>query len=161
MRALLPGLHVSAGDREDVIQDILLGAWEAIASGRYQPPDAVDPQEAFQRWLYGVTRHQCGHYIGAAWRRRALLTAEPYELAGAEPAAPSLEERVAGREALDAFNSIPEWAREVLVLRFVDEYDGPSIAAILGCKRSTAASRIRIARAYLMAELERRGRGRR
>ena len=154
VRAVLSGFGVDAVDIDDVAQDILLQAWQSITTGHFQPAEGVDREEAFERWLYGVAWRTISHYRGSAWYRRTKLVADPYELAG-EPVVPSVEDRIAAREALRVFERLPAWALFVLLYYYAEELDCPTIALIMGSLTNTTNNRLRLARAHFIAALKR------
>jgi RNA polymerase sigma-70 factor (ECF subfamily) len=143
VRALLLYRGVRRADVDDVVQEVLCGAWRSMEAGRYQPSSAMTPAESLERWLYGIAWRQANHYRESAWVRRVVLTPKP-----PGDAAPSHEERFAAWEALQLLDCIPQWAAEVLVLHYAEGYEAHEIADTSGVGVNTAVNRIRLARRH-------------
>jgi RNA polymerase sigma-70 factor (ECF subfamily) len=149
IRSVLRGLGVRAVDIDDVIQDVMLGAWISSQAGRYRPDPARDPTDALKRWLFGVCRFHCTHYHERAFRRREVPVDDPWAATGEERVDPGhVGERIDAAKALMAIAAMPVWAREVLVLAALG-HGGTEIAALLRIPLGTAGSRLRLARARL------------
>ncbi|WP_437976134.1 sigma-70 family RNA polymerase sigma factor [Sorangium sp. So ce295] len=154
--SVLRGLGVPAVDIDDVIQDVMLGAWISSQAGRYRPDPVREPLDALKRWLFGVCRFHCTHYHERAFRRREVPVADPWTATGEERVDPGhVGERIDAAEALMAIAAMPLWAREVLVLAALG-HGGTEIAHILRIPLGTAGSRLRLARARLARKLKQR-----
>jgi DNA-directed RNA polymerase specialized sigma24 family protein len=95
------------------------------------------------RWLYGIAWRQANYYRESAWVRRTVLTPQP-----PSGVVPSHEERFAAWEALQALESIPQWASAMLVLRYAEGYEVQEIADSWGLNINTAVNRVRLARQH-------------
>ncbi len=82
---LLRALHVPARDREDLLQAVLLGAWEAIRARRYRPDPRRRPRAALRAWLHGVAWRQVSHYWESAYVRCEILCSAPSSPADQSP----------------------------------------------------------------------------
>ncbi|MDC0679009.1 hypothetical protein [Sorangium atrum] len=58
IRAMLARSGVPAADRDDVLQECLIGAVVAVREGRYRPEPGLHPRRVLQRWLIGIAGHQ-------------------------------------------------------------------------------------------------------
>ncbi|WP_437336078.1 RNA polymerase sigma factor [Sorangium sp. So ce394] len=154
-RGVIVAVLISSGvpqrDRDDVAQDILLGAWRSVKRGMYRPDPKAEPRNALRAWLYGIAWRKTGHYLGSAWVRRAVLHAQPLGRLR-EPVGIDLHAQIEAREVLDAMASLPGW--QVDALLSVDDPESVSAyARRRGMKPGTAASRLRIAREALALKL--------
>lgn len=147
---LLRTLRVPARDREDLLQTVLLGAWEAIRACRYRPDPLRHPRPALRAWVHGVVWRQVSHYRESAYVRRAILRGAP--LAPAGRAHVGIEGALFARTALREVAALPVGHREVLLAAA-----GPlSLAAwarARGINPNSAASRLRCARRALANRL--------
>ena len=109
--------RVPHGDVEDLVQDVFLQAMERLTTLR----DA----EAFGGWIATIARNRATDHL-----RRAPRTTElPDDLAAREP---DRAHRMDALAALAIIRSLPEAYRETLVLRLVEGFTGPEIAAKTG-----------------------------
>jgi RNA polymerase sigma-70 factor, ECF subfamily len=109
---------------EDVLQDALLRALRAYPR--------LEHAEHLRAWLYRVTTSTAMDHHRR--RRREVLTEEP-PAAATEPGYDD-----GAFEAL--IDPLPEGARAVLRLRFVDDLDYEQLAARLGCSPEAARQRV-------------------
>ncbi|WP_437625984.1 hypothetical protein [Sorangium sp. So ce1151] len=66
-----------ARDRDDVLQECLIGAVVAVREGRYRPQPELEPRRILQRWLIGIAGHQARKYHEKAYRRREVALVDP------------------------------------------------------------------------------------
>ncbi|WP_437593740.1 RNA polymerase sigma factor [Sorangium sp. So ce1000] len=165
-------LGVAAPDIDDLVQEVLLAAYESLdrfdpdypASASSSPPREADsagdpPQRdgrrprgsAEARWLFGIAWRKVSHHLKRAYRRREVpdgLLPAPRGQAG-DPA-PSSEQRAVERErlelALGVLSTIAPERRILLVLHEAYEVPIVEIARELGINYNTAANRLRLAR---------------
>lgn len=147
---LLRALHVPARDREDLLQTVLLGAWEAIQARRYRPDPRRHPRHALRAWLHGIAWHQVSHHRESAYVRRVVLRGAPLALDG--QAHVEIEGELFARAALREVAALPGGHREVLLAA-----TGPlslvAWARARGMNPNSAASRLRRARRALAERL--------
>lgn len=67
VRVVLRARGVPRRAEEDVVQSVLIGAWQAITSGRYRP----DPNASLRAWIAEIARRQAAKYRRWARPRRA------------------------------------------------------------------------------------------
>ena len=115
-------------EADEVLQDVFLKALEAY--GRQGPPRDWGP------WLTRITVNACRDRRRAGWWRRFRRWSEQIETVPLMDAGPSPEDLVIGSETRGRiwreFRSLPDRQREVFVLRHVEGWSGPEIAAALG-----------------------------
>ncbi|WP_437759860.1 RNA polymerase sigma factor [Sorangium sp. So ce1389] len=151
VRATLAG--IPRRDRADVEQEVFLGAWRAIRSGRYRPNPKDQPRDALRKWLHGIAWRQASKYFESAYVRRAVLHAEPLGLLRGF-VGPDLHTQIEARDLLRAIGRLDPRHQEILLA--VDAPETLSAyAALRGMSPFTAASRLRIARAMLALRLQR------
>lgn len=145
---LLRTLRVPARDRKDLLQTVLLGAWEAIRASRYRPDPLRHPRHALRAWLHGVVWHQVSHYRESAYIRRTILRGTPRALA--REARIEVDGQLLARAALREVAALPEDHREVL-LAAVGPLSLVAWARGRGMNPNSAATRLRCVR-MAMAE---------
>ncbi|AUX48709.1 uncharacterized protein SOCE26_102500 [Sorangium cellulosum] len=84
LRAVLASCGVPAADRDDVLQEVLIGALVAVREDRYRPEPDMHPRSVLRRWLVGIAVHQATKYHSKAeldgWIRRAAVVTDAREL---------------------------------------------------------------------------------
>ncbi|WP_434042136.1 MULTISPECIES: RNA polymerase sigma factor [Sorangium] len=153
IEATLVACGVPARDRDDLLQIVLLAAWNAIQAGRYRPHPGADPRRALQAWLRGIAWRQAGHHLGRAHVRRELPVDAPRALTDEGSVAP--EGGLLARAALRALAELPAPHRELLLAAA-----GPrpitAHARAHGLSPSTTARRLHLARKALARRIARR-----
>ena len=139
----------SERDAEDALQDGLLAAWRGAPTFR--------GESSARTWLFQVVIHACR-------RRHRRRAGEPERHEAVDAAAdlaadvPRQDDRAAARQvggALDrALAGMPAEAREVLLLRDVEEMSGEEAAAALGLGLAAMKSRLHRARLELKERVE-------
>lgn len=130
---------------EDVTQDAMLKAWQALPTFRGDSP--------LRNWVLRITRNTA---ISALRKRRELLH-DPAELPE-KPTEHSVERQAHGRMALDAFETalheLDELTRSIVVLREVEAMSYADIAQLLEVPLPTVKTRLLRARRQLASSLE-------
>jgi len=136
---------------EDVAQDALLKAWQALPSFRGDSP--------LKNWLLRITHNTAI----SALRRRRDVHVDPHELPESapsphRPAVESVETRVETRVSIDAFGEalgqLDELSRSIVVLREVEGLSYEEISHVLGVPLPTVKTRLLRARRLLATALE-------
>jgi RNA polymerase sigma-70 factor (ECF subfamily) len=129
---------------EDVTQDTLIKAWQALPSFR--------GDSSLKSWVLRIAHNTA---ISALRRRRDVLS-DPAELPE-PPARESVEQQVEQNEALahfqEALNELDELSRSVIVLRELEHLSYDEIAETLGVPLPTVKTRILRARRTLASAL--------
>ena len=161
----------SFSDAEDVLQDTLLAAWQALGG--------FDERASLRTWLYRIATNRCLNALRSARRRPAV----PWNLTGVEPPEPSAlgevvwlepfpdalleggagaplgpEARYEQSEAISlafvtALQLLPARQRAVLVLRDVLGYHADEVAEMLETTVESVTSALKRARATLQRRL--------
>jgi RNA polymerase sigma-70 factor, ECF subfamily len=157
-RTLAATLHLSGvcdRDLPDMVQVVVLAAWQAIQAGRYQPDPACPPAASLRAWLLGIAWRQASHYCERSYHRHEVPVADPYRVlhnkAGRNP-----YDQLAARDALRALAALPARYVDILtavalgqeVADFASEHKLPA---------ATAWSRLRHGRAAFREYLAGRG----
>lgn len=132
---------------EDVAQDALLKAWQALPTFRSDAP--------LKNWLLRITHNTAI----SALRRRRDVHFDPAELPEAPiPGHLSVEARVEDRVSVDAFEDaladLDELSRSVVVLREVEGMSYDEISQVLDVPLPTVKTRLLRARRLLATALE-------
>jgi RNA polymerase sigma-70 factor (ECF subfamily) len=123
----------SAGDAEDIVQDVFVAAWKHAAR--------FDPQKGrASTWLYRIAANRCiDQRRRKSFRAFIGLDAMPDEPAVDEPAA---DAQLGARQELaivrGGLSALPERQRMALLLRAVADMDVPDIAAVMGVSVGSA-----------------------
>jgi RNA polymerase sigma-70 factor, ECF subfamily len=108
--------RVPYGDVDDLVQDVFLQAMERL--------DTLREAGAFRGWLATIARNRATDHL----RRVPQTTELPDDL----PAHESTADRTEAAAALAIIRTLPEAYRETLILRLVEGFTGPEIAAQTG-----------------------------
>ena len=140
-----------AGLAEDAVQEALLSAWRGARDFR---GDA-----SVRAWLFGIALHACRRVV----RRRAGEPArlETLDAAGGAAGSAALPDEAAARaelgRALDAaLLELDAGAREILLLRDVEQLSGEEVARLLDLGLPAMKSRLHRARLELKGRVEAR-----
>lgn len=124
---------------EEVLQDVMLAAWQAAP--RFRGDSQV------RTWLFSIARHRAANA-----RRRRTLPPAPLdkELVAGDPRPGDIVERHDRYDAIRrALGQLPEEQRETLELVFFHELSGPEVAQVMGVAPGTVKSRLHRAKAAL------------
>ncbi len=122
-------------DAQDVTQQVMLRAWQAI--------DRFEGRSALRTWLYTIAENQCRSF---AVRRMRYVQTEHIErlidlwLEGNRSG--DLERHARNQAVATALARLNERARQVLLLRFFQDYSLEEIASALAISLSAAKMRL-------------------
>jgi RNA polymerase sigma-70 factor (ECF subfamily) len=169
-------LGVVEADIDDVLQEVLLAAYESL--DRFDPAWSPPEREAWiashpprrdgrrqhsspeARWVFGIAWRKVSHHLDRAYRRREVPDGlRPGSRYQAIDPAPLSEERIAEQERLEVAREVlltiaPE-RRVLLVLHEAYEVPLVDIARELGLNYNTASNRLRLAREDYRAAVKR------
>ena len=133
LRRLCGLLLGDSQEAEEVVQEVFVKALES--ERRQGPPVDWGP------WLTRIAVNTCRDRRRAGWWQRFRRWSDQVELVPIadpgltpEDAAIGAEER---RRIWEAFRTLPDRQREVFVLRHLEDWSGPEIAAALGLSPGT------------------------
>ncbi|MEQ1568850.1 MAG: sigma-70 family RNA polymerase sigma factor [Myxococcota bacterium] len=132
-------------DPEDAAHDVFLILFRRI--GELQKP------EAFESWLFGITRRVIAARRRRAWIRRWLPGAVPDVPETRPDPARSAEQSDVATQVWAALEELPDHHREVLVLCDLEERADSEVAEMLQVPKGTIKSRLRRARLALREKL--------
>jgi len=144
-------LGAPPADLEDLAHDVFVVVHRHLAD--------YDPTRPLRPWLFGIAVRVFSDHRRVGRNARE----SPGHSLEAIDAGPSVEERLEGQEArallMTALDALELEQRVVLVMHDLDEQSIPEIAAALAIPLNTAYSRLRLARAAVVARIARlRGR---
>jgi RNA polymerase sigma-70 factor, ECF subfamily len=113
----------------------------------YRRWNEVDPQRPVHKWLFGVARRVAADF-------RAKRRENPTQIELATPEDPLAAKRDLLRSAMDALD---DDRRAVVILHDLEGHTGAEIAALLDIPANTVHSRLRLARADLVAAVQKLG----
>jgi RNA polymerase sigma-70 factor (ECF subfamily) len=122
--------RLPSGEAADLVQDVFLQAFQRL--------DHLREPAAFAGWIATMARHRATDFL-----RSRPVADELKDTAGA-PTAP--EAALDAARALRTIQQLPEAYRETLVLRLVEGFTGPEIAAATGL--SPASVRVNLHRGF-------------
>jgi RNA polymerase sigma factor (sigma-70 family) len=137
--------RVPSRDRADIVQEVLLGAWQSIRTGRFQPRPGVPDAVALKRWIVGISWRHASHYVKRAHHRYEVLVASAGPLRQDHTPAPL--EQLEARRALHDLRRVDPRFRAVLALA-AQGYTIAEIAAELEQKPNTVWNRLRLGRLW-------------
>jgi RNA polymerase sigma-70 factor (ECF subfamily) len=130
-------LGVASADLADAVHDVFVVVYRRWAD--------VDPDRPIRPWLFGVARK-----VAAATRRNRR------EDPVADPEPPAPQDGSAERDLLwKALDQLDDDRRVVIILHDLEGHTGADIARDLAIPVNTVHSRLRLARADLVAAVER------
>jgi len=135
----LTSLLHDRGLAEEVLQDVMLAAWEHAANFR--------GESKVRTWLLTIARHRAINT-----QRRAAPDFVPLDESTYTADTTPLEkiERKNQRQALQAaIQQLPPFHQEILVLIFYHQLSGPEVAEVLGVTVGTVKSRLHRAKEML------------
>jgi RNA polymerase sigma-70 factor (ECF subfamily) len=139
-------LGVDANDVKDVAHDVFVVALRRLKD--------FDRSRSGRPWLFGILYRVVGHYHRSA-RRRLEVVEDTHERTDGRLGA---EEMAAAAKAqsvvLDVLEKLNLERRAVIVMHDIEEFTMPEIADALGIPLNTGYSRLRLARAEFVAELQ-------
>ena len=142
-------------DAEDVVQDALLLAFEALPQ--------LDDLNRFGAWLHTITRNRAVRHFKNTSRYTPQEDMEPYvnrvtDSSDADPAV-IYERKQARQDVRDAIMELPAEFQEVLQLYYWAEMPQKRMAEFLSVPLTTVKWRLHKAKALLRTLLEQRGYG--
>lgn len=131
-------------DALDLSQDAFIKAYRALRR--------FDTGRSFFAWFYVILRNTCFNFL----RKRKRELTISLDFAPAESVATEDEARRAEvkRQVWRAIASLPDDAREVMVLKYFEEMSYKEIAEAVGCPIGTVMSRLYYGRKKLRKALE-------
>lgn len=140
-------LGVREADLDDMLQEVFVVVYKRLTD--YEERDRA------QSWLYSISARVAHAQRRRLFRRRESMTVESHEGSADATQQQRIEDSEALRFGHELLAQLPAEQREVFVLYEVEDMPMAQIARALGCPLQTAYSRLRMARARVLAEVER------
>jgi RNA polymerase sigma-70 factor (ECF subfamily) len=144
---------VVAAHLDDLVQEVFLVVVRRFAS--------FEGRSSIRSWIYGICRNVASDARRRSRRKPELLTETLPEPAVHDSETLRLARSDARTQLRIALAGLPETTRMVLVLYEVECFSMTEVAEIMGCRVSTAYTRLYAARRFVRAALEARGVGNR
>ena len=124
----------------DAVQEAVLAAFRNIASLRND--------DAFRPWMFRILRNACRRLLRQSYGAEVSLEEQFSDIAAGDPPL--------GRalEVRQAIASLPDGAREIVLMYVLEGYDSREIGRMLGCPPGTVRARLSRAMATLRKELD-------
>lgn len=137
---------IGRADAEDVTQDVFMKVYRSI--------DSVRDSAALPGWICTVARNAA---LDHGRRRGRRLGAAPIHLVAEPLVEVSADEGDLAEAVLERIRTLPESYRETLVLRLVEGFTGPEIAARTGMTHGSVRVNLSRGMALLRPLLEKEG----
>lgn len=146
---ILSFLVAHLGDRslaEEVLQDVMLAAWNNAASFR--------GDSSVRTWLLVIARNRAMNTYRK--RKLPLVTLDDAFGVFGQDTGPleKVERKGSENRVREAVNQLPLQQREVLMLVFYHQLSGPEVAQVLGINEGTVKSRLHRAKEALRRVLQ-------
>lgn len=138
-------LGAREADLEDLVHEVFITALQR--AGSYDPDRQVRP------WLSGIAFRVLSEFRRRPHNERERLDVEPSEPTEAETLESRVESQQRRQLLMRALDALDDGKRSVFALHVLNEHPMPEVAAALGIPLNTAYSRLRLAKAELLAAL--------
>lgn len=112
IRAIVIHMGVAQVDADDLVQDVVVGAWRSMDAGRFVYYSDRSFASCVVGWLYRITWNIASHHRTKLWRKREVLTSHPARVAASRGL---LVFSSVGWEVLHALQRVPHDARDILL----------------------------------------------
>jgi RNA polymerase sigma-70 factor (ECF subfamily) len=143
---LMAHLHENRQLAEEVLQDVMLAAWDHAASFR--------GDSKVKTWLLVIARNRA---LNALRRHSPIWVELNEDLTAVDDETSPLERvqrQVKGQALRKAIDSLPNQHREILTLVFYEQLSGVEVAQVLGISEGTVKSRLHRAKDALRRVLQ-------
>jgi RNA polymerase sigma-70 factor (ECF subfamily) len=143
--------HLGVPDRQlaDSSQEVFVAVFRSL--------ERFEHRSSLRTWLYGICRNVALTHARSQARSREQLAVALPEVAAPEQQTNELTRRELQASLHEALRRLPEATRMVFVLFELECLPMPEVAVAVGCKESTAYSRLYAARENVRKHLVRAG----
>lgn len=128
----------NSSDAEDIVQETYVEMYRNLSKFK--------EGRAFQPWLIGIAIRQVNAYRRKKWMRFRLFQKASGQGTEIEADfAPDVVDRLANRELVAMLEQLPYKLKQVVILRYLNEYSQEEVAAILEIPVGTVKSRLHAA----------------
>lgn len=125
-------------DVDDLIQDIYIQAYNSLKKYNCEKP--------FKPWLLGIAMKQIHGYRRKNWMRfRIAKKATEYESGTVFDFSNDIVDKIANQQLINLVNELPYKLKQVIILRYLNDYSQEEVAKILEIPLGTVKSRINAA----------------
>jgi RNA polymerase sigma-70 factor, ECF subfamily len=118
---------LSRVDAEDITEDVFVGALQSVSGLR------ANDEAGFLAWLYQIARHKLADRLRQRYRRPTDPLDPTLEIVDGDPTPEEAVVRATERAAVrDALAGLTPEQQEVIVMKFVLEYDNAKTASVMG-----------------------------
>lgn len=122
-------------DVDDVVQDIYIQVYKSLRK--------YDCERPFKPWLTGIVIKQLQAYRRKRWMRlRISKKAEEVKQVTAPDFSNEIVEKISNQHLVDLVNQLPYKLKQVVILRYLNDYSQEEVARILEIPIGTVKSRI-------------------
>lgn len=136
-------------DAEDAAQDVLLRVFDRL--------DELEKPEAFDAWLFSITRRVLAWHRRRVWWRRWVPGASLERATERDCPEQATSDARLAHHIHHILERLPEPQREVVVLCYIEERSTSEAARLLGISQGTVKSRLRLGRTRFAALARQRG----
>lgn len=125
-------------DVDDLVQDIYIELYKSLSS--------FDGSKKFKSWLTGIVIRQVQAYRRKRWMRlRIVKKAELQKNVDENDFSNIIIEKLSNQHVIDSVNQLPYKLKQVIILRYLNDYSQEEVASILEIPLGTVKSRINAA----------------
>ncbi|MBM6618174.1 sigma-70 family RNA polymerase sigma factor [Bacillus suaedaesalsae] len=125
-------------DVDDIVQDIYIELYKSLSS--------FDGSKKFKPWLTGIVIRQVQAYRRKRWMRiRIVKKAEQQKQVIGLDFSNEIIEKISNQHVIDLVNQLTFKLKQVIILRYLNDYTQEEIASILDIPLGTVKSRINAA----------------
>jgi RNA polymerase sigma factor (sigma-70 family) len=124
--------YVGADDAEDIVQRVLIEAWQGRA--------AYDPTRPLPAWLLAIARRRAIDLLRA--RRTTVVDVEALRELSVDDGRESAERFVWAHDVRQALEELPDVQRQALVLAYFGGYSQSQVASRVGVPLGTVKTRM-------------------
>ncbi|MFP3126320.1 sigma-70 family RNA polymerase sigma factor [Ectobacillus funiculus] len=125
-------------DVDDLVQDIYIQAYQSL--------NQFDRSKPFRPWLMGIVVRQVYNYRRKTWTRfRILKKAEKHKRVIELDFSNDVVDKISNHELILLIDNLPYKLKQVIILRYLNEYSQEEVASILDIPLGTVKSRINAA----------------
>lgn len=125
-------------DVDDLVQDIYIQVYKSLKVYKSERP--------FKPWLMGIVMKEIQAYRRKRWMRfRIIKKATEYESGSVLDFSNDIVDKITNQQLINLVNDLPFKLKQVIILRYLNEYSQEEVAKILEIPLGTVKSRIHAA----------------
>lgn len=125
-------------DVDDLVQDIYIQVFKSLK--------VYKSDRSFKPWLMGIVMKEIQAYRRKRWMRfRIVKKASEYESGTVIDFSNDIVDKITNQQLINLVNELPYKLKQVIILRYLNEYSQEEVAKILEIPLGTVKSRIHAA----------------